>query len=224
MHPAFILALALAAGCAIAIYQQRLALGSGGGAAAPGDALGEAGEGAAADEGNIPAVAFAAGASAAAELFGSEPVTTFSLPTANAPYLNFTMPARGLPYAEAIRQAEIANGIPTNLLARQLQQESDFNPNAVNKFSGATGIGQFMPATARDLNLDPRDPFASIDSAGKYMGQLYTATGSWISALAAYNWGIGNVLRKGLDRAPSETVNYVRKIAGVDIKLTEQGA
>lgn len=37
---------------------------------------------------------------------------------------------------------------------------------------------------------------------------LYRQTGDWAQALAAYNWGIGNVRRKGLAAAPAETRNY----------------
>ena len=32
-------------------------------------------------------------------------------------------------------------------------------------------------------------------------------------ALAGYNWGIGNLQRKGLDAAPAETRNYIQKVS-----------
>jgi soluble lytic murein transglycosylase-like protein len=74
------------------------------------------------------------------------------------------------------------------------------------------GIAQFMPATAKDLGVDPLDPIASIDKSGGYLRRLYDSLGSWDKALAAYNWGIGNVKRKGLVNAPTETRLYVSQI------------
>ena len=46
------------------------------------------------------------------------------------------------------------------------------------------------------------------------MRQLFNATGTWQHALAAYNWGIGNLKRLGFSKAPLETRNYVATIAG----------
>lgn len=115
-------------------------------------------------------------------------------------------------YLQPIRTAEAQYGLPRNLLARQLWQESRYNPNAVNAVTGAIGIAQFMPATAADFGIDPRNPLQAIDAAGKYMRQLYNTTGSWLLALAAYNWGIGNVLRKGIGSAPTETRQYYSQI------------
>jgi len=69
-----------------------------------------------------------------------------------------------------------------------------------------------MPATAAEMGIDPLDPFAAIDAAARYLRSLYRQTGAWDKALAAYNWGIGNVQRKGIARAPTETQNYFRQI------------
>jgi len=77
---------------------------------------------------------------------------------------------------------------------------------------GALGIAQFMPATAADLGIDPLDPFQAIDGAGRYLASLYRMFGNWTQALAAYNWGAGNVQRKGLTNAPAETVAYYSSI------------
>ena len=125
--------------------------------------------------------------------------------------------AKNLPgnreYVEALRSAEIKWGIPAELLVAQAYQESRFNPQAVNAWSGAQGMMQFMPATAAEFNLDPFNPFAAIDAAGRYMAQLYRSTGDWKLALAAYNWGIGNLTRKGISKAPTETKNYMAQIS-----------
>jgi soluble lytic murein transglycosylase-like protein len=122
-------------------------------------------------------------------------------------------------YLQPIRDAEARYGLPRNLLARQLWQESRYNAAAVNAYSGAQGIAQFMPATAAEFGIDPFNALQAIDAAGRYMAQLYQSTGTWLLALAAYNWGIGNVLRKGIARAPTETKNYYSQILA-DIGMT----
>lgn len=128
----------------------------------------------------------------------------------------FTLPAAGAPYADAIRAAEAKYQLPDSLLARVLYQESRFRPDVISGTTkssvGAQGIAQFMPATAADLGVDPLDPFQAIPAAGRYLRQLFDRLGSWERALAAYNWGIGNVQRKGLEAAPLETRNYVAQV------------
>jgi len=111
-----------------------------------------------------------------------------------------------------LQAAESRNEIPSGLLVRQAWQESRFNPNAVNKSSGAQGLMQFMPATAAEWGVNVFDAASAADGAGRYMAWLYRKLGSWSLALAGYNWGIGNVMRKGMDAAPTETQNYVSQI------------
>lgn len=119
-------------------------------------------------------------------------------------------------YRAAIAQAETSNGIPPGLLARLLWQESRYRPEIINGTvrspAGAVGIAQFMPATAREWGVIATDAGSSIAGAGRYLSWLYRKTGSWALALAAYNWGIGNVLKKGVDGAPEETRNYFSQI------------
>lgn len=128
----------------------------------------------------------------------------------------WTPPKEAAPYLDAIRSAEIANGLPTNLLARLLYQESryrtDIITGKVKSSAGALGIAQFMPATAKQFGINPLDPYQSIAAAGKYLKQLYARFGNWNEALASYNWGQGNVSRKGLANAPTETKNYFTQI------------
>lgn len=121
-------------------------------------------------------------------------------------------PPAGQIYASAFTAAEQAYGLPAGMLSSQAYQESRYNPNAFNKSSGAIGLMQFEPATAADYGIDPRDPYQSIDGAGRYLRDLYKKFGSWSGALAAYDWGMGNLQRKGIDRAPTETKNYFSQI------------
>ncbi|WP_342128672.1 transglycosylase SLT domain-containing protein [Hydrogenophaga sp. OTU3427] len=112
--------------------------------------------------------------------------------------------------------------------------ESAFNPNAVSS-ARAAGMWQFMPATGESFDLkqnmfrdDRRDVLASTRAALDYLQQLYTRFGDWHLALAAYNWGQGNVnraitrnQREGkpttyLDlNMPTETRYYVPKLQAV---------
>lgn len=126
----------------------------------------------------------------------------------------WTTPPAGAPYASAFAAAESKYGLPAGLLSSQAYQESRYNPNAYNSSSGAIGLMQFLPSTANDYGIDPKDPLQSIDGAGRYMRDLYQRFGSWSLALAAYNWGMGNVQRKGIAAAPTETKNYFAQILG----------
>ena len=112
--------------------------------------------------------------------------------------------------------------------------ESAFNPHA-NSIARASGIWQFMPATGKDFELkqnmfrdDRRDVLASTRAALDYLQRLYRQFGDWSLALAAYNWGEGNVqrainrnLKAGLPtdylslNMPAETRNYVPKLHAV---------
>lgn len=121
------------------------------------------------------------------------------------------------PLTTHFRAAEERYDLPAGLLSRVAYQESRYDVNAVSP-KGAVGLMQFLPSTAAQLGFDPRDPAASIDGAGRYLQQLHQQTGSWTGALAAYNWGIGNLRRQGFANAPAETVSYVRAIAQ-DVRL-----
>ena len=119
-------------------------------------------------------------------------------------------------YRNAIAAAELREGLPHDLLARLLWQESHYRPEIINGSvaspAGALGIAQIVPRW--HPGVDPLDPFASIDYAARYLRDLRRQTGSWKMALAAYNWGIGNLLGKGWNMAPLETRNYVADISG----------
>lgn len=119
-------------------------------------------------------------------------------------------------YLQAIRAAEQQNGIPFAMLERLLWQESRYRDEIitgrVRSPAGALGIAQFMPATAREMGIDPLNPAQAIQAAGAYLARLYRMFGNWSEALAAYNWGMGNVQRRGLASAPRETRNYYSQI------------
>ena len=106
-------------------------------------------------------------------------------------------------------------GLPAGLLSSVAATESGGDPFAVSP-KGAKGPFQFMDGTARDLGLkgmDVYDPHKSADAAARYLRFLLDATGGDLEkTLASYNWGLGNVQKKGMDNLPSETRNYVPKV------------
>lgn len=119
-------------------------------------------------------------------------------------------------YADMIAQAEARHGIPADMLARLLYQESRYRADIISGKTrspvGALGIAQFMPATAAEMGINPLDPAQAIDGAARYLARLFSIFGNWSEALAAYNWGQGNVKRKGLAAAPAETRTYYTAI------------
>jgi hypothetical protein len=149
---------------------------------------------------------------------GAAPAT----PTETAPTTPGARPSIDLSYnpvdIEQQIRAEAENqglGKYSDLFVRQAKQESGFNPYATSK-AGAGGVFQHMPATAQELGINPYDPTQSIQGGVKYMGQLLNKyQGDTTKALAAYNWGMGNLDRQGLEKAPTETQNYLKNILGV---------
>ena len=102
--------------------------------------------------------------------------------------------------------------LPRNLLQTVMMAESGGNPNAVSP-KGAVGAFQFMPKTAQQYGIDPRDAVQSANAAAQMLSELSTKyKGDMPSVLAGYNWGQGNVDRKGLRNMPTETRNYIGKI------------
>lgn len=89
-------------------------------------------------------------------------------------------------YSSTIAAAAQQWGVPPQVLAWQIQQESSGNPNAYNPSSGTAGIAQFSPSTAQEFGINPYDPNASINAAAQYDAQLYQQTGSWTGALTRY--------------------------------------
>ncbi len=61
-------------------------------------------------------------------------------------------------------------------------------------------------------NVDTNDTDASIEYGAEYLSDLKDQFGSWELALAAYNWGPGNLSKKGIEKAPRETRDYIKKI------------
>ncbi len=101
-----------------------------------------------------------------------------------------------LPYMEEVFRT---TGIPTRL-TRIAFVESMFNTHAKSKV-GASGIWQFMPATARNYmyvgrSLDERNsPWKATRAAAQYLRRNYEILKAWPLAVTAYNHGAAGVNR-----------------------------
>jgi hypothetical protein len=139
-----------------------------------------------------------------------------------------------IPPPSPMNQAPSApNVVPGAGVSAAVQQaESGGNTKAVSP-KGAQGSMQLMPGTAKDLGVDPTNPVENAAGGEKYLSGLRAKYGNDVYALAAYNWGPGNVdkwVKEGanLDKLPTETKNYidrVRKLAGPNfVELNAAGA
>jgi membrane-bound lytic murein transglycosylase D len=103
-------------------------------------------------------------------------------------------------YKAMIQKDLQAQGVPQDLIYLAVA-ESGFQPQALNAGSGAGGMWQFMPfagayGLTRNGWFDERfDPEKSSIAYAKYMKTLYDQFGDWYLAMAAYNWGPGNIQR-----------------------------
>lgn len=123
---------------------------------------------------------------------------------------------------------------------RQIRCESGFNPDAVSP-AGAKGLMQFTDQTWREwwdgtagidkpsvdlLHFNPFDPEDSIKSGCAYMAALQKQFGTLEKAIAAYNWGPGNLKRlllmapaNFISALPEETRVYVLKNSDFSLEV-----
>jgi len=115
-------------------------------------------------------------------------------------------------YLPHIYAAEAKYSLPAGLLDALVWTESRYNPLAVSP-AGAAGLGQLMPATAKELGVFNRfDPMANIFGAARYLRQMLDRFGVVHLAVAAYNAGPRAVERAGGIPRNGETPGYVRDV------------
>ena len=115
-------------------------------------------------------------------------------------------------YLPHVYAAEAKYSLPTGLLDALVWTESRYNPLAVSP-AGAAGLGQLMPATAKELGVSNRfDPMANVFGAARYLRQMIDRFGVVHLAVAAYNAGPGAVERAGGIPRNGETPGYVRDV------------
>lgn len=122
------------------------------------------------------------------------------------------LPASELPASVvAIANAAArAHGVDPALVLAIIWVESRGNALAVSP-KGARGLMQLMPATAKDLGVDALDPAQNVDGGTRYIKRLLAKYGDERRALAAYNWGPGNVDRTG-GKLPEQVETYVQRV------------
>jgi len=115
-------------------------------------------------------------------------------------------------YEPIIRQASEKYGVDTGLIRAVIRAESNFRNESTSQ-KGAMGLMQIMPETAKDLGIrDAYDAHENIMGGTRYLkGLLDRYRGDVPTALAAYNWGMGNVERRP-EKLPRETQVYINRI------------
>jgi hypothetical protein len=120
---------------------------------------------------------------------------------------------------------------PASLVKAVMKVESGGKQEAVSP-KGATGLMQLMPATAKELGVNPKNPEQNVEGGSRYLQRMLNKYDSQEIALAAYNWGPGNIdraIRKvraagkrvtwpnilNEVRVPKETRQYVSKVTNL---------
>ncbi len=104
--------------------------------------------------------------------------------------------------------------VDAGLIKAIIKAESNFNSQAVSR-AGAEGLMQLMPSTARGLGVtNSFDPEQNVMAGTRFLRQMLDRyNGNINSALAAYNWGPGNLERRD-GVLPRETREYLIKVKG----------
>lgn len=142
-----------------------------------------------------------------------------------APWLSLAAERRRFRHHAAIQQVACEAGLPAHLLDALVGQESAYLGTAVSK-SGAVGLTQLMPATARRLGVTrPFDPWHNLRGGARYLRQQIDRFKRVDLALAAYNAGPERKsLARGKIPAIRETQDYVRSIIERWEKLAKAGS
>lgn len=130
--------------------------------------------------------------------------------------LSTALPKNIEQYQSIIEEASALHGVPANLIAAMMWQESRGKKGAVSPV-GAMGLMQIMPGTAKELGIplsELTDPRRNIFGGAEYMSKKLKETkGDIPTALAAYNAGFGAVQKyKGQIPPYRETQDYVKQI------------
>ena len=147
--------------------------------------------------------------------YSSDPTWEEEIPTAATPAQPKTAAKHTQRYNQVyIDRAAERFGVNPKLIAAVAATESSWDPLATNKKSGAQGLMQLMPKTAKQLGVnDSYDSEQNIMGGTQYLAQLLEMyDGDLEMALTAYNWGMGNLKEYGMARSPSR--KYVADVIG----------
>lgn len=123
---------------------------------------------------------------------------------------------------EAIKKASAKYGVNESLIRAIIKVESNYDPKAVSS-AGAMGLMQLMPSNVKEYNV--KDPFnieENIDAGTRHIKDYLRMYSNDLNmALAAYNFGPGNMASRGIAsskdfyKLPTETKNYLVKVNGL---------
>lgn len=119
-------------------------------------------------------------------------------------------------YTSLIKEAARKYKLDHKLISAVIQVESQFRPEVVSR-SGAVGLMQLMPLTAKQLGVTDRlDPAQNIEGGTKYLRYLIERfKGDVTLALAGYNAGPLHVEKYGKVPPFKETQRYIKKIFSI---------
>jgi soluble lytic murein transglycosylase-like protein len=134
-----------------------------------------------------------------------------TLDQASTPTTGADLPAEAAKFKPMIDRAARFWGVDPDVITAVIEHESRFQPNATNPTSGAIGLMQLMPATAKGLGIqNPYDPAQNIWGGAHVLStQLQRFHGDLRLALAAYSAGAGAVERYGGVPPYAETTQFV---------------
>jgi len=120
---------------------------------------------------------------------------------------------------KAVADSSAKYGVDENLIRAIIKTESNFDPNAASP-AGAKGLMQLMPCNIEHYGVtDPFNIEENIDAGTRHINDyLKTYNNDLNMALAAYNFGPGNMASRGISsssdfyKLPTETKNYLEKI------------
>ncbi|MDX9695052.1 MAG: transglycosylase SLT domain-containing protein [Bacteroidales bacterium] len=126
-------------------------------------------------------------------------------------------------YAEEVAKKE---GIDPNIMKGLIQQESNWNPNAVSS-AGAIGLTQMLPTTVGDVGGHPEDlfdPYKNIQYGARYLKTLLNRyNGDYNKALTAYHSGMENVDKGNIGPIGQVYASQVQEKAGAFRELGPVG-
>lgn len=134
----------------------------------------------------------------------------------DAAFIDSARSAAAIPaaYAAKVHELSARFDLSAALIEAVVWQESRWQAGARSPV-GARGLAQLMPGTARDMGVDPDDPFANLEGGARYLReQLDRFDGNLEKALAAYNAGPARVLQAGGVPNIRETKEYVAAVMG----------
>lgn len=144
----------------------------------------------------------------------STETAALSVPSSDAQSVSARVSASSATDLDAyFEEAAQKYNVDVKLLKAIAHAESNYNPNATSS-SGAMGVMQLMPSTAKSLGItDAYNARDNIMGGAKVISDhLSRYDGDCSLALAAYNAGSGNVAKYGGVPPFTETQNYIKKV------------